>query len=165
MSSPTPSSLYLYRRVYFLFPPPIIAPVCHPRCYRPSPIARHLSPPPSFFSLTRAMFDCCVVSSSYPSPHHEITLPPPSSLPPPPPPPPALIALSTARFRCSQRDDISVAVISATYSSLPNDNVQRRDCNGRRRRNGRQDGGNDSPLSQPPPRVPPVSRAPLSPPT
>ena len=86
LSSPTPSSLYLYRRVYFLFPPPSVAPHCHHRCYRPSPIARRLSPPPSFFSLTRAMFDCCVVSSSYPSPHRKIALPPTSSLPPPPPP-------------------------------------------------------------------------------
>ena len=80
-------------------------------------------------------------------------------------PPPTLIALSTARFRCSQRDDISAAVISATSSSLPNDNVQRCDRNGRRKRNGRRDGSNGSPLSQPPPRVPPVSRTPLSPPT
>jgi hypothetical protein len=60
-------------------------------------------------------------------------------------PAPTLIALSTARFRCSQRDDIDVAVIAATSTSLPNDNVQRRD-----RRNGRRDGGNGHPLSQPP---------------
>ncbi len=77
-------------------------------------------------------------------------------------PPPTLIALSTARSRCSQRNDIAVAVITATSSSPPNDNVQHRDLNGQRRRNGRRQ------------RLPPLtattltsplSRAPLLPPT
>jgi hypothetical protein len=75
-------------------------------------------------------------------------------------PPPTLIALSTARFLCSQHDAIAVAVIAATFTSSPNDNVQHRDRNGWRRRNGRRDGGNGYPLSQPPPRIPHLSRAP-----
>jgi hypothetical protein len=74
---------------------------------------------------------------------------------PPPPPPAPLIASSTACSRCSQRDDIVVAVIATTSSSPPNDNVKCRDLNGRRRRDGRRDGCNGSPLSQPPPRLPP----------
>ena len=93
------------------------------------------------------MFDCCVfvvvvvVVRRRPTSIIRCRARLPSSSPHP------LSSASTARFRCSQRDDISVAVISATSSSLPNDNGQRRDRNGRRRRNGRRDGGNGSPLS------------------
>jgi hypothetical protein len=93
------------------------------------------------------LFDCCVfvvvvvVVRRRPTSIIRCRARLPSSSPHP------LSSASTARFRCSQRDDIAVAVISATSSSLPNDNGQRRDRNGRRRRNGRRDGGNGSPLS------------------
>jgi len=81
-----------------------------------------------------------------PPPPDAVTVSSLSSTPPPPPPPrrhhhhdrpttclrdcllllppPTLIALSTARFRYSQRDDIAVTVIAATSTSLPNDNVR-----------------------------------------
>ena len=148
LSSPTAYSFILFHRMHFLLPPPSIAPHCGRRCYRPSPVAcccRHLSSP--------SLVQCLIVVSSLLSPSSFVIVRRhptsiirccarlPSSSPHP------LSSASTARFRCSQRDDIAVAVISATSSSLPNDNGQRRDRNGRRRRNGRRDGGNGSPLS------------------
>ncbi len=164
MSLPTAYSFILFHHVYFLPPPPNIAPHCGRRCYCSSPVAcrrRHLSSP--------SLVQCLIVVSSLLSSSLFVVVRRPSfvvvlAFPPPPPthshlhPPPAFVAAS-AMTSPSLSSPQPPPHCRMTTASVAIAMVGR----------GAMDGGmvatTPPSRSQTPPRLPPVSRAPLPPPT